>query len=460
MDKENFSDNYKIFNYQINFPKMKRVFTGLWVCTYFLIISCSNPNKTEQFPDQEIKFFATEINHKEIPSGDKTIAFVGVSLINGIAESPVKNASVIVRNGLIDEIGETGAVEIPEDAEIVNGEGLTLMPGLIDAHFHYDYVKHFPTNFVRNGVTSVRDPGQWVEAYDFERQTGDPLPRLFLTGPHLDMPPPTWPNDCYAVRDKAEVREAMDYLIGHGSSAIKIYHRLSLGLIKEVCDIAHAHGLPVTAHLEITDARQAVLAGLDGIEHVTSVGTALVSRKRAEVFRQNMMANNDERKSGRLEMWKDIDVFGKEADSLIKFLIKHQTFFTPTLGPYEYRIEGEKKDSIALIAFQHMADFIGRCQKADVRIVVGSHGPWVPYAEKGWSYHHEMELLAKTGMDNMKIIKASTIENARFLKIENRLGSIEPGKQADLILIEGDPITDIKDMYNIKKVMLNGVWVD
>jgi len=439
---------------------MKRVLTGLWVCTYFLIISCSNSNKTEQFPVQEKKFFAIEINHEEIPSGDKTIAFVGISLINGISESPIKNASVIVRNGLIDKIAETGAMEIPEDAEIINGEGLTLMPGLIDAHFHYDYVKYFPTKFVRNGVTSVRDPGQWVEAYDFERETGDPLPRLFLTGPHLDMPPPTWPNDCYAVRDKAEVREAMDYLISHGSSAIKIYHRLPLGLIKEVCDIAHAHGLPVTAHLEITDARQAVLAGLDGIEHVTSVGTALVSRKRAEVFRQKMMADNDERKSGRLEMWKDIDVFGKKADSLIKFLIKHKTFFTPTLGPYEYRIEGNKRDSVAFLAFRNMAAFIGRCQKANVRIVVGSHGPWVPYAKKGWSYQHEMELLSNTGMDNMKIIKASTIENARFLKIDHRLGSIEPGKQADLILIEGDPAAEINDMYKIKKVMLNGIWVD
>ncbi len=429
----------------------------------FIIISffsCSKPVSTIESSAMEVTFLAKEINHSEIPVGNKTIAFKGVSLIDGISESPLKNATVIVRNGLIDEIGEAAFIQIPEDAEIIKGDGLTLMPGLIDSHFHYDYVKHFPTKFVRNGITSIRDPGQWIEAYDYERQTGDPLPRLFLTGPHLDMPPPTWPKDCYVVRDKEEVRMAMDYLIGQGVSAIKIYHRLSLGLIKEVCDIAHAHGLPVTAHLEITDARQAVLAGLDGIEHVTSVGTALVSRKRAEVFRQNMLADNDERKSGRFEMWKEIDVNGKAADSLINFLVTHQTFLTPTLGAHEYRIEGERKDSINLMGFQHMMNFIGRCQKANVRIVVGSHGPWVTYAEKGWSYQHEMELLSKTGMDNMKIIKASTIENAHFLKIDHRLGSIEAGKQADLILIEGDPIVDIKAMYNIKKVMLNGMWVE
>lgn len=434
---------------------------SLYILAIFLFNSCiTSTSSRHEDSEQKVTFFATEVNASEIAVGDKTIAFIGISLIDGIGEFPIKNYIVIVRNGLVDEIGEMGTIKVPEDAEVIKGEGLTLMPGLIDAHFHYDHVKHFPSKFVRNGITSVRDPGQWIETYDFERQTGDPLPRLFLTGPHIDMPPPTWPEDSYMVRDKAEVKEAMDYLIGEGVSAIKIYHRLPLALIKEVCDIAHSHGIPVTAHLEITDVRQAILAGLDGVEHVTSVGTALVSRKRAEIFRQNMLADNENRKSGRLKMWKSIDVNGNKVDSLIRFLVKHQTFFTPTLGAFEYKIVGERKDSIALLAFQNMMDFIGKCQKANVRIVVGSHGPWIPFAEKGWSYQHEMELLAKTGMDNMKIIKASTIENARFLKIDHRLGSIEIGKQADLILIEGDPVTNIKDMYNIKRVMLSGKWIE
>ncbi|MCK0147202.1 amidohydrolase family protein [Arenibacter sp. F26102] len=425
----------------------------------FALFSCKG-DLQQQPSKHKVEFLPLEVNHEEIPVGSNVIAIVGVSLFDGLEDSTIHNSTVIVRNGLIDKVGPEDALDVPENADVIKGDGLTLMPGLIDAHFHYDHVKHFPTKFVRNGVTSVRDPGQWIEAFDFERGTGDPLPRLFLTGPHIDSPPPTWPKDSYMVRDKAEVKEAMDYLIGENVSAIKIYHRLPLELIKEVCDIAHAHGLPVTAHLEITDVRQAVLAGLDGVEHVTSLGTALVSRKRAEEFRQGMLANNKARLSGRLEMWKDIDVNGKRADSLIKFFEANQTFLTPTLGPYEYKIEGENKDSIALIAFQNMSGFIGRCAKANVRIAVGSHGPWVPYAEKGWSFQHEMDLLSKTGMDNVEIMKASTIENAKFLKIDHRLGSIEKGKQADLLLIKGDPVTNIKDMYNIERVMLNGIWLD
>lgn len=434
-------------------------YTLLSLSILSVLFSC-NEGSQKQETKEEIDFFPLEINHEEIAIGANVIAIVGVSLFDGLGDSTAHNSTVIVRNGLIDKVGPEDTIDVPENAEVIKGEGLTLMPGLIDAHFHYDHVKHFPTKFVRNGVTSVRDPGQWIEAFDFERQTGDPLPRLFLTGPHIDSPPPTWPTDSYMVRDKAEVREAMDYLISENVSAIKIYHRLPLELIKEVCDIAHAHGLPVTAHLEITDVRQAVLAGLDGVEHVTSLGTALVSRKRAEEFRQGMLANNKERLSGRLEMWRDIDVNGKKADSLIKFFEVHRTFLTATLGPYEYKIEGDKKDSTALKAFQNMSAFIGRCAKANVRLAVGSHGPWVPYAEKGWSFQHEMDLLARSGMDNVEIMKASTIENAKFLKIDHRLGSIEKGKQADLLLIKGDPITNIKDMYNIERVMLNGVWLD
>ncbi len=218
------------------------------------------------------------MNSHEIPTGDKTYAIVDVSLVDGISDTPVKNASVLVHKGIISEVGEKDSFQIPEGAEIINGEGLTLLPGLIDAHYHNS--KGYPAIYLKKGITSLRDPGIWIEDYDLERQSGEPLPRLFLTGPHLDMPPPTYPNDAYVVRDKAEVQEAMKFLINGGGTAVKVYLGLSLGLIKEACEIAHAHGLPVTGHLEIVDARHAIEAGLDGIEHITSFGTALIPQKK------------------------------------------------------------------------------------------------------------------------------------------------------------------------------------
>ena len=443
-----------------NNQKIVKTFGLLKYMLFILLItsfSCKPLNSEDKNKDEEPAKLITELNSKEIPIGAKTIAIVGVSLVDGISNSPIENTCVIVRNGIISEIGETGSIQIPDDAEIIKGEGLTLMPGLIDAHYHNS--KGYPAIYLKRGVTSLRDPGIWIDDYDGERQSGEPMPRLFLTGPHIDMHPPAQ-LEAYVVRDKAEVREAMKFLISEGSTAIKVYFRLSLELIEEVCDIAHAEGLPVTGHLEITDARQAILAGLDGIEHVTSLGTALIPRRKAEKYRQRILADFDEREPGRYEMWKDIEVHSKAADSLINFLVAHQTFLTPTLGVFEYRLNGTGKDSTAFLGFQNMVKFVGRCQEADVRITLGSHGPWNNYIEMGWAYQHEMWLFSQAGMDNMKIIKSATIENARFFKIDHRLGSVEEGKQADLLLIDGNPISDINDMRNIKKVMLNGKWVE
>jgi len=433
---------------------MKKLPVLLMVGLFFIQI-CHSQKAT--ITEKKMVMNIYEVNRDEIPIGDKTIAIVGVSLVDAISDVLLENASVIVRNGIIAAVGETNVLQIPEGTEIIDGKGLTLLPGLIDAHYHNS--EGYPAKFLKRGITSLRDPGIWFENYDIERQSDQPLPRLFLTGPHIDMYPPAYPNDAYVVRDKAEVREYMNFLIDHGSTAVKVYFRLPLGLIKETCAIAHDNGLPVTGHLEITDARQAILAGLDGIEHITSLGTALISRKKAEEYRQKMLADNNERKLGRYEMWKDIDVNGKAADSLIHFLVEHQTFVTPTLGAFEYRLGDTEHDSIKYLGFKNMMKFVGRCQKANVKIVMGSHGPWNKYVEMGSTYQHEMSLFAETGMDPMKIIKSATIENARFFRVDNRLGSIEKGKQADLILIEGNPIKDINNMHNVKKVMLGGIWV-
>jgi imidazolonepropionase-like amidohydrolase len=120
----------------------------------------------------------------------------------------------------------------------------------------------------------------------------------------------------------------------------------------------------------------------------------------------------------------------------------------------------ESTDSIGRIAFENMKTLVRICHEKGVKLTVGSHGPWVPFAPKGWSYQYEMELMVDSGMDPLSVIAAGTSENARFLKIFDRLGSLETGKLADLVLVKGDPLKDIRAMYNIEAVMLNGIWLD
>jgi imidazolonepropionase-like amidohydrolase len=398
-----------------------------------------------------------ELNERSIARGNKVIALVGATLVDGRGGNPVENATVIIENNTIHFAGKTGDQEIPDGADVIDVEGQTIVPGFIDAHYHNDYSKLMAPLFLHNGVTSVRDPGAWVDIYDSVRMTGKPIPRLFLTGPHIDMYPPAYPDNSYLVKDPEEGRLAVELFARQGATAIKVYFRLPVTIIREICNAAHEQGLPVTGHLEIANARDAINAGLDGIEHITSFGTCLLPLREVEKYKQAVTADNNARNQGRYNAWNSIQMENNSAvDSLIAFLADKGTYVCPTLAVFER--QPDRGDSVTVNGFQNMLKFTGLGSKAGVRIVVGSH-TWVPYAENGFAYFREMELLQDAGMTPMQIIQAATIENARFLRIDERLGTIEKGKLADLVLIEGNPLTDIRDMRNIKRVMLNGVWV-
>ncbi|MFT3705665.1 MAG: amidohydrolase family protein [Agriterribacter sp.] len=399
-----------------------------------------------------------EVNAKEISAGKNTIAIVGATIIDGNGGEPIANGTVIVKGNIIEAAGASSNIEIPAGAEVIDAKGMTVLPGFIDSHFHLDDMHGLPALFLQHGVTSVRDPGAWIEAYDGERTMGKMIPRLFLAGPHLDAPNPAYPHDAYIVRDSLEAVNAVNRQIDQGASVIKVYFRLSPQLIRDVCTAAHKRGIPVTAHLEITEAMEAIECGLDGVEHITSFGLSLQSKREGEKYRQMVWADNNARKQGRYDVWSKIDVNSAMADSVAKYLVRKGTFVSPTLGPFEYQPGKEGVDSIKLVAFNNMKAFTGKLKKAGVKIVLGSHS-MIEYAELGWAFQHEMELQVQSGMTNMQVIVAATMENARFFRIDKKLGSIEKGKIADLLLVKGNPLNDIRAARNIQKVMLNGIWV-
>jgi len=416
-----------------------------------------------------------EVNASEIPVGNKPIAIIGALVVDGNGGAPLENGCVIISDGKISAMGITGEIKIPDGAEVVDAQGMTLLPGFIDAHFHLDRVKDLPAKFLQHGVTSLRDPGAWIEAYDEERRSGRQMPRLFLSGPHLDMFPPAYPNDAYIVRDATEASRQVHRMIDSGATVIKIYFRLPPDIIRAICEAAHSRGIPVTGHLETTEAMEAIEAGLDGIEHITSFGLSLIPQREGEKYRRAVLADNNARKQGRYEVWKSVDPDGPMADSLARFLVKKGTFVTPTLGPFEYRLpqpikngdtaalhqfESDKQepDSARWMGFNRMKALTAKLRKSGVAIVVGSHS-MIPYAEEGWAYQRELELLVESGLSNAEAIVAATMENARFFGVADKLGSINEGKIADLVLLKGNPLINISDARNIERVMLNGAWV-
>lgn len=430
---------------------MKYTFSFFFLLT--LLFGCQEgPQSTESTAK-----IIHELNEREIAAGDRLIALVGATLIDGRGGEPVENARIIVRNNRIESAGDA-ALNIPENAEIVDVKGLTILPGLIDAHYHNGFSTVMPPLFLTRGITSVRDPGAWMDFYDSVRISGKPIPRLFLTGPHIDMYPPAYPDNSYLVKDPEEGRLAVESFADQGATAIKVYFRLSIAIIREICEAAEERGIPVTAHLEIANARDAINAGLDGIEHITSFGTCLLPAREVEKYKQMVTADNSARNQGRYAAWNSINMENNPVvDSLITFLREKKTFVCPTLAVFER--QDDRGDSIEVNGFANMLKFVGLANKGGVRMVVGSH-TWAPYADRGFAYFREMELFQEAGMTPMEIIQAATLENARFFRIDERLGTIEEGKLADLILVEGDPLADISNLRNVKRVMLNGKWVE
>jgi imidazolonepropionase-like amidohydrolase len=430
----------------------------LFILVFFtvsVVSSCSDPSPSSEHKTKRNGI--REVNAAEIAAPAHDYALVGATLIDGNGGTPLENSCVIVRDGKIESVGKRDQTKIPDGVEVVQLDGATILPGFIDAHYHDEDSDTLTSLYLRNGVTSIRDPGEWIESYDSLRASGKQLPRLFLAGPHLDAYPPAYPLDSYIVNDAEEARLAVRRLAGQGASVIKVYYGLSIGMIREVCEEASTLGLPVTAHLEVTDARDAINAGLDGIEHITSFGTCLLSMQEVEKYKQKVLADKNARRRGRYEVWSSLDLENNtSADSLVNFLKQQGTFISPTLAVFERR--ADRGDSIEVKGFENMLYFVGKLNRVGAKIVVGSHS-YVPYADLGFAFHREMELLKEAGLSNMQVIVAATLENARFFRIDDRLGSIEPGKIADLVVVGGNPLQDIRVLRDVRSVMLNGVWV-
>ena len=226
-----------------------------------------------------------------------------VRIIDGTGSAPIENGRIVLQGERIAAVGTAAAVAAPAGAERVDLAGKTVIPGLIDLHFHIENDPRLALRQLSHGVTAFRDPGQWNEKFVELRRMiaadGLPGPRIFTTGPHIDGENPAYPADSVVARDAQEARRHAETNVAQGASALKIYFRLPMGSARAVIDVCNAHRIPCTAHLELLDAGELISAGLHGVEHITSFGVSLVPRLQAETYRQAVLRNNDARRDGR-----------------------------------------------------------------------------------------------------------------------------------------------------------------
>jgi imidazolonepropionase-like amidohydrolase len=436
-----------------------------------------------------------------------------VRIIDGSGAPPIENGRIVIDGDRIVRAGPSATTSAPAGAETVDLAGRTVMPGLIDSHFHIEKDPKLALRQLSYGVTAFRDPGQWDEAFEELRRmiaaNGVPGPRIFTTGPHIDGEAPAYPADSVVARDAEEARRHAEESIRRGATALKIYYRLPFASAKAVIAVCEVRRIPCTAHLELLDARELIAAGLHGIEHITSFGVSLLPRREAEAYRQAVLKNNDARRDGRYRVFAGADLEGAQAQALYSVLRERKPFLDATLAVFERRPPsppappgfggtsppsppappgfgatgprpptatpgfgatsppsppappGEQPDlaPMRVSGFAKMKQLARRAAKEGARIVVGGHTE-VPFAGRGEAPWREMELLVESGFSPLEAISAATATAAAFLYRGNELGNLRAGFKADLVVLRGQPDRDVSAIRTVDRVMVGGRWVD
>lgn len=399
-----------------------------------------------------------EVNPRQELPATNIKALLHARLIDGSGGPVVENATVVVHGSRITYAGPSG-VAIPAGAEKVNLQGLTILPGFVDSHFHSANDLNPPRTFLKNGLTTFRDPGHPLRFYDAVKQAKIPMPRVFLCGSHLDSYPPIWPEQAVLVDSPSRARAIVKSHVKRGATAIKIYFRLPLHLIAPVCEAADELNVPVTAHLELVKAVDAIHAGVDGIEHITSFGTSLASAEAAAEFEKTIAADPKLREHWRYKLWASLDLdTNPRVPAVLKAIVDNSVVVSPTLAVFERRANYEDVSDAEVAGFQNMLKFTGMCHSAGAKVVVGSH-TWVRGAKFGLAFQREMELLVECGLTTEETLVAATRLGAEFLRTSNRLGTVKSDQLADLVVIEGNPLADISAARNVRRVMLGGAWI-
>ena len=372
--------------------------------------------------------------------------------------------AVVIKGNRIDRIAPAGELTVPEEFQRVDASGAYLIPGLIDFHFHFNVRSDpevspwLPLHFLALGVTTQREMGNWVEEENkaWIRQVeshGLPTPRLLFSGPVLDGPATTLPAQSLVLLDEMDARREVNRLIDLGASTLKIHSCLSLKLMKVVIEEAHGRGVLVFAHLGVVHPRDAILAGLDGITHTTTLCQAFMTPMEAEAHRQAVLHDADRGASKMWVAWATADPYGPEADALIELMVKHRIILDATLA-----LHWGRADELRQKATRNMGAFAVRYFRAGGILTMGSHGK-AANVPLGYALHRELEIHVECGMTPLEVLKAATTVPAQVLGLTDR-GSIEPGKLADLVILDASPFDDISNIRRVRTVVLDGKILD
>jgi hypothetical protein len=400
------------------------------------------------------------------PQG-RPLAFTRVSVVDVINGQIVPNSTVVINGRTITAVTPGGAP--PAGAQTVDGLGKFLIPGLWDMHAHVQGSgEPWLQLYAANGVTGIRDMGadlDFILAMREATASGRVLgPEVIAAGPILDDPPADWPLRL-RVRNEAEGRAAVQLLKRRGVDLIKVHNYTPRDAFFGIADEARRQGLPLAGHVPLkVTVEEAIEAGITTIEHLSEDGKIWKTCSGGTQYRPEacrpfyeMMARRRVWQTPTLVTLSELAVVGTPASAIdpehLAYANKalrgmwadNQSFFVkrPEIIDILKRLA-----EVAMVATRDMA-------AAGVGILAGCDG-----LIAGFCVHDELAAMVRAGMTPAAALQTATINPARYLGREGTLGSVAPGKAANLVLLDANPLDDIAHVRGIRAVVVAGRLVE
>jgi imidazolonepropionase-like amidohydrolase len=432
----------------------------------------------------------------------RSLAFTHVTVVDVLGGSLRPDVLVIIQGNRITAVADSGRAPIPLNTHVIDARGKYLIPGLWDMHVHAVSPRNrttFMPLFVANGVTGVREMFGTVALVRDARagRNGGIGPRVVGSGHILDGAAPFWPGSV-AVGTADAARHAVDSLHQAGADFIKVYGLLSREVFFAAAERARELGIPFAGHVpESVSAAEASDAGQRAIEHLSGVLRSCSTREEnlrvemeqaiAEHDRNVLLAALRNTSMAALATYDD-----EKCAALIARFARNGTWHAPTLTVRRGRaflddtvltndarlrymlpairagwLPGENpRNRVSPVEmadrkrlYQKELELVALLHRAGVPILAGTDTP-NPYALPGFGLHDELALLVAAGLTPLEALRTATLNPARFLGALDSLGTVAPGKLADLVLLDADPLVDIANTQRIAAIVVNGQLVD
>jgi imidazolonepropionase-like amidohydrolase len=449
-----------IKNNRIKLFSVISVEMGIVAVLTFLLIS---PTVTSAFAS-----LLTAMSNRTLAQNDDGVIMLeGATVIDGTGDLPKPNTTIIINGSRIASLSSNTAnnYDFSLAKNVINLTGKYIIPGLFDMHAHVANVRKDSYNqseseymlrmLLAHGVTTIRNPGGPTEQSIALRKNvsqGKIIgPQIFTAGQLLNTPQIPVPFVEKQVRTEQDVRQEVRTQAAAGVDYIKLYVGLTPELVKAAIDEAHSSGIGVIGHLYMTSWTDAAKLGIDALTHGVPVSPFLLS----EANQQKFLEAGDHPFNHLL--WLDlVDLNGPEINNMISALVNNDIPVDPTLDIYEIMTKEESQNQNL---WSKVLELTKMFYDNGVTILSGSDIPNFDLVP-GASLHHELELLVEAGITPLEVIKIATRNGAQTLGIENDVGTIEPGKQADMIILSNNPVDSINNTKKIEAVINNGQFIE